>query len=261
MRIGITTFDLENLDFQGQLNSLLKEQIEPDFIILHYSGWFNSSLRYFRFFVKAVRQYRFKSFLFIKNRIKKIVKTSRFDFQPSQIEKNVIDDFLKRANIIKSKGINDRSTIDSLRTLENSIIICNSGILKDEILSLSNILFLNVHASQLPLYRGMNNVEWALYENKPIYVTIHKISRGIDEGDILLQEEIDIKNQKLTLIEEYRKYSFLKSNEVLGKAIRKLINREISFKEQENKGEPILQYYVMHPILKNRLQKKLTASK
>jgi folate-dependent phosphoribosylglycinamide formyltransferase PurN len=261
MRIGITTFDLGNFDFQDQLNSLLKEHIEPDFIILHYGGNFNSALRYFRFLVKAIRQYRLRSFSFIKNRIKKVIKTSRFDFLPSQIEKNIIDDFLNRAQIIKSKGINDKSTINRLRSLENSIIICNSGILKEEILSLPNIIFLNVHASQLPLYRGMNNVEWALYENKPIYVTIHKISRGIDEGDILYQENIDIKNKKLTLIEDYRKYCFLKSNEVIGKAIRKLINNEITFKEQENIGEPILQYYVMHPILKNRLQKKLKAFK
>ena len=104
----------------------------------------------------------------------------------------------------------------------------------------------------------MNNVEWALYENKSIYVTVHKISRGIDEGDILYQEEIDIENKNLKFIEDYRKYIFLKSNEIVGKAIYKLLGNEIKFIKQEKPYEPLLQYYVMHPILKMRLQEKLT---
>ncbi|HEX7411653.1 MAG TPA: hypothetical protein VF298_05875, partial [Bacteroidales bacterium] len=88
--------------------------------------------------------------------------------------------------------------------------------------------------------------------------TVHKISRGIDEGDILYQEEIDIENKNLKFIEDYRKYIFLKSNEIVGKAIYKLLGNEINFIKQEKPYEPLLQYYVMHPILKMRLQEKLT---
>jgi folate-dependent phosphoribosylglycinamide formyltransferase PurN len=258
MRIGITTFDLENFDFQVQLNSLLRENIEPDFIILHYAGNLNSILKYFRFLKKTISQYRFKSFSFILNRIKEVNNTGGSGFSLTQNEKNEIDAFLKRARVIKADGINDESTINKIRNLENSIIVCNSGILKEEVLRLPKVIFLNAHASKLPLYRGMNNVEWALFENKTIYVTIHKISTVIDEGDILYQEEIDIKNRNLTLIEDYRKYCFFKSNQVMGKAIRKFINNEIAFTEQGKKYEPLLQYYVMHPILKKRLQEKLS---
>ena len=113
----------------------------------------------------------------------------------------------------------------------------------------------------LPLYRGMNNIEWALFENNPVYVTIHKISRGIDEGDILYQQEIKVKNKNLTVIDDYRQYCFSRSNEVLGKVIRKLFNNEISFIPQEKKDQPLMQYYCMHPILKKRLQEKLIASR
>ncbi len=260
MSIGITTFDLENFDFQIQLNSMLKNNIEPDFIILHYAGILNTAVKYFRFLIKTIKQYRFKCLSFILYRYKTINKTVSIEFSLTQNEKNDIDAFLKRIRIIKAKGINDKSTINKLREFENSIIVCNSGILKEEVLNLPNIVFLNVHASKLPYYRGMNNVEWALYENKCIYVTVHKISRGIDEGDILYQERIDIENKDLKLIVDYRKYCFLKSNEIIGKAIYKLINNEIAFIKQEKKNEPLLQYYVMHPILKKRLQKKLTAS-
>lgn len=259
MRIGITTFDLSDFDFQVQLNSILKNNIEPDFIILHYAGIINAAVKYFRFLIRTLKQYRFKSLSFILNRNKTINKTASIKFSLTQTDKNNIDAFLKKVRIIKVKGINDKSTINKIREFENSIIVCNSGILKERVLNLSNIIFLNIHASKLPQYRGMNNVEWALFENNSIYVTVHKISRGIDEGDILYQEKIDIQNKNLKLIADYRKYCFLKSNEIIGKAIYKFINSEIVFIKQEKMHEPLLQYYVMHPILKKQLQKILTA--
>ena len=248
---------LENFDFQIQLYSLLKENIEPDFIILHYAGSFNAGIRYYRFLKKAILQHRFKFISFIQNRISKIDQTSKVEISLSINEKNEIAAFLKRVHIIKAGGINDKSTISKIKELGNSIIICNSGILKEKVLALPGIIFLNIHASKLPLYRGMNNVEWALYENAPVFVTVHKISGGIDEGDILYQEEIDIRNKNLTLIEDYRRYCFFKSDQLIGKAISRLINNDIPFTEQGKKQEPLLQYYVMHPILKKRLQEKL----
>lgn len=260
MKIGITTFDLENFDFQVQVNSILKNNIEPDFIILHYAGIVNSPFKYFRFLIKTIKQYRFSSLNFILNRNKTINKKGSIKLSLNQTEKNDVNEFLKKVLIIKAKGINDKSTINRIRKFDNSIIVCNSGILKEKVLNLPNSVFLNIHASKLPQYRGMNNVEWALYENNNIYVTVHKISRGIDEGDILYQEEIDVANKNCKFIEDYRKYSFFKSNEIIGKAIYKLINNEITFIKQDKPYEPLLQYYVMHPILKIRLQGKLTES-
>jgi len=260
MKIGITTFDLENFDFQVQLNSILKNNIVPDFIILHYAGFYNKALKYFRFLIKTIKQYKFKSLYFILHRSKSLNKNVSIEISLTKNEKNETDTFLKRVRIIKTKGINDKSTINKIKKIGKSIIVCNSGILKKDVLTLPDIVFLNIHTSKLPQYRGMNNVEWALYENNSIYMTVHKISRGMDEGDILYQEEIDIENKNLKRIEDYRKYCFFKSNEAIGKVIYKLINNEITFINQGQKYEPLLQYYVMHPILKIRLQEKLNAS-
>ena len=232
MKIGISTFDLGDIDFQVQLHSMLENNTKPDFIILHYSGMFNKSIKYFRFLVKTFKHYRFKSFSYILNRSKKLNQKVSEKFTLLQNEKNEIDKFLMHVQIIKVKGINDSSTLNKLKMFESSVIVCNSGILKENVLSLTNIIFLNIHTSKLPQYRGMNNVEWALYDNNDVYVTVHKISRGIDEGDILYQDKIDIENKDLKLIEDYRKYCFYKSNLVIGKAINKLIKNEITFIEQ-----------------------------
>jgi methionyl-tRNA formyltransferase len=257
MKIGITTFDPDNLDFRVQLSSLLEENIEPDFIILHYGGSFGRLRKYFRFIVKVIRQFRINSFMIILRRLNKSNRNSASVIHLTRSQEAAVDAYLRRSRIIKTMGINDRSTIRKIRDLESALIVCNSGVLKEKVLNLPDKIFLNIHASELPRYRGMNNVEWALYENNALYVTVHKISRGIDEGDILYQEKIDLRGQNLKQINDYRQYCFFKSNQTTGKAIKKLINNEIAFVEQEKKQEPLMQYYVMHPVLRKRLQERL----
>ncbi len=257
MTVGITTFNLADIGFQQQLSSLLTNNIQPDFIILHYGRKTNAALKYYRFLKKTIRQYRLRSLAHILNRYKITGTTVEKKFTLTESEKRKVASFLEKARIIRSKGINDPSTIDDIRNFKIGVIVCNSGILKEQALSLTDVVFLNIHASKLPQYRGMNNVEWALLEGNDVYVTIHKISRRMDEGDILYQEKIDLPEKKLTSIEDYREYCFFKSNQVIGKALDKFKKKEVGFIPQEKKGEKMLQYYVMHPLLKKRLQEKL----
>ena len=103
MKVGITTFELENFDFQVQLNSMLKNNIEPTFIVLHYAGLINTIVKYFRFLIKIINQYRLKSLFFILSRNKTINKNVNLKFSLSQNDKNDINEFLKRVLIIKVK--------------------------------------------------------------------------------------------------------------------------------------------------------------
>jgi methionyl-tRNA formyltransferase len=53
--------------------------------------------------------------------------------------------------------------------------------------------FINVHYSPLPHYRGRANVNWAIINDETSgAITIHKISPGLDEGNILFQQLITI---------------------------------------------------------------------
>lgn len=260
MKIGITTYDLKNNEFQQQLFSMLKNKVHPDFIILHYSGLWNSFFKYFRFIRRTIKNYRYRCFSFIHHRNKTNINPSKERFVLSENDRKEVSDFLRTARIIKVKGINDKSTTKKLRKFGESMIVCNSGLINERTLRTPDIIFINIHASELPRYRGMNNVEWALLEDKDIYVTIHRISKDIDEGDILYQEKINTENINLSSIAEYRDFCFLKSNEAIGKAISMFIKNEIKFIPQDKKYEPLLQYYVMHPLLRKRLQEKLSAS-
>ena len=46
---------------------------------------------------------------------------------------------------------------------------------------------INIHMGISPYYRGSSCNFWALYDNKPSYVgaTIHTLSKGLDNGDII----------------------------------------------------------------------------
>ncbi len=53
--------------------------------------------------------------------------------------------------------------------------------------------FINVHYSPLPQYRGRANVNWAIINNEShAAISIHLISPGLDEGNILYQQLIPI---------------------------------------------------------------------
>ncbi len=53
----------------------------------------------------------------------------------------------------------------------------------------------NIHSGPLPKYRGMMPVFWQIHDgNKKIGITIHKMDEELDNGDIVMQEFIDISN-------------------------------------------------------------------
>ncbi|MBH8561055.1 methionyl-tRNA formyltransferase [Nostoc sp. CENA67] len=71
------------------------------------------------------------------------------------------------------------------------VVSSYNQILPPELIELST--FINVHYSPLPYYRGRANVNWAIINDEPCAaITIHKISPGLDEGNILFQQLIPI---------------------------------------------------------------------
>lgn len=72
-------------------------------------------------------------------------------------------------------------------------ILVNAGtprILKSAMLEAPSIGVLNCHPGLLPDYRGSSCVEWALFNNAPVGNTVHLMTEGIDEGDVLCTEPV-----------------------------------------------------------------------
>lgn len=73
------------------------------------------------------------------------------------------------------------------------VVAAFGQILTQEILDMPKLGCINIHASLLPAYRGAAPIQWAILDGlKETGVTIMQMDAGIDTGDILLQEKIDI---------------------------------------------------------------------
>jgi methionyl-tRNA formyltransferase len=66
-------------------------------------------------------------------------------------------------------------------------------ILREKLLSLPPLGCINVHHAPLPRYKGMMPTFWQMYHGeKQVGVTIHTMSGRVDEGNVLLQEQLPI---------------------------------------------------------------------
>ncbi len=73
------------------------------------------------------------------------------------------------------------------------VVAAYGQILSKDVLEAAPRGGINVHASLLPKYRGAAPVAWAIYHGeKQTGVTIIRMTTGLDAGDMLAQEAIDI---------------------------------------------------------------------
>lgn len=88
--------------------------------------------------------------------------------------------------------------VEVLQSLDADIMVTAAygQILSKQVLEITPNGVINVHASLLPNYRGSSPIQWAiLCGEKKTGVTIMRTNVGIDDGDMLLQEECEIGNE------------------------------------------------------------------
>jgi len=84
-------------------------------------------------------------------------------------------------------------TINSARP-DINVVVAYGQILPRSIIDLPPRHSVNVHFSLLPKYRGASPVQWAIFNGEQrTGVTIFLLNEKMDEGDILAQEEMDIR--------------------------------------------------------------------
>jgi len=70
-------------------------------------------------------------------------------------------------------------------------VMAYGRIIKEDILNLPKYGCINAHASLLPKYRGASPIQWAVIDGeKESGITIMKMSKGLDCGDIIMTEKI-----------------------------------------------------------------------
>lgn len=87
------------------------------------------------------------------------------------------------------------SFVERIRQLALDLIVVNSYsmLIPPEVLRLSRLGGVNIHASLLPRNRGPNPLQWAIIRGeKSAGVTMHEMTGEFDEGAIIAQQEVPI---------------------------------------------------------------------
>jgi methionyl-tRNA formyltransferase len=97
--------------------------------------------------------------------------------------------------ILQPARVKDRQAIEEIRALQpDAIVVMAYGqILPREVLEIPRVACLNLHASNLPRWRGAAPIQAAIAAGDPeTGITVMHMAEGLDTGDILLQRRIDI---------------------------------------------------------------------
>ncbi|WP_297427319.1 methionyl-tRNA formyltransferase [Clostridium sp.] len=130
----------------------------------------------------------------------------------------------------------DASLIEKLKELKPDfiIVIAFGQILTKEVLDIPKYGCINLHGSLLPMYRGAAPIQWAVINGEKVSGnTTMLMDVGIDTGDMLLKDEVEI-TDNMTAGELY---DILKERgaDLLIKSIEGLVNKSITPEKQGDK--------------------------
>src|SRR5256886_2748181 len=97
--------------------------------------------------------------------------------------------------ILQPARIKDQSSISQIRALKPDVIVVMAygQILPREVLEIPRLACLNLHASLLPRWRGAAPIQAAIAAgDHETGITVIYMDEGLDTGDILRQDKIDI---------------------------------------------------------------------
>jgi methionyl-tRNA formyltransferase len=97
--------------------------------------------------------------------------------------------------VLQPQSVNTPEGVEALRALKPDLLVVAAygQILKADVLAAAPHGAINVHASLLPKYRGAAPVAWAIYHGEArTGVTIIRLTLGVDAGDMLAQEAVEL---------------------------------------------------------------------
>ncbi len=98
-------------------------------------------------------------------------------------------------SVFQPESINTLEGVAGLKAMQPDLLVVAAygQILAREVLEAAPRGGINVHASLLPKYRGAAPIQWAIWRGeKQTGVTIIRMTTGLDAGEILAQDTVDI---------------------------------------------------------------------
>jgi methionyl-tRNA formyltransferase len=146
-------------------------------------------------------------------------------------------------NFLKKKNfrIKNYQKIPPLEMFKQSDFILSFGfrkIISENIIKKLKKPIFNIHLSYLPFNRGAHPNFWSFIENTPAGVSIHKIDKGIDTGNVILRKKIYF-NTSLNKFSTFKKtynFLFLEAEKLFKKNFNKIYNKKYKKILSNHKG-------------------------
>ena len=164
-----------------------------------------------------------------------ITSPDRKSGRGQNITQSEVKNYAEKNNIkiLQPDNLNDKEFINKIKEINPDIIIVVAfRRLPAEIFSIPKYGTINLHASLLPNYRGAAPINWCLINNEAkTGVTTFFINEKIDQGDILLKEEVNI-SDKDNFGSLYTKLSSVGSR-LLIKTIKGVLSKSLKASKQD----------------------------
>ena len=151
-----------------------------------------------------------------------------------KIQNSPIHDFSNKLNLpVRCPIAFDEEEINHIKKLNPDlvIVVAYGKILPVKLLNLNKVLFINVHASLLPRWRGAAPIQRAIMNlDHETGVSIMKIVNELDAGPVLLQSKIKI-TKEINYLELSRQMSELGAKLILD-TLKLIENKMTNFTEQ-----------------------------
>jgi len=156
--------------------------------------------------------------------------------------------------IVDVASVNNNRTASLLKELAPRVVVVNgTRILEEKVLNATSGVFLNTHVGITPFYRGVHGGYWALAAGDLEHcgVTIHKIDRGIDTGEIVAQALI-----KPTAADNFSTYPLLQianALPLLKRAVRESLNGGLKTQPMTTGKSKLWSHPTAYQYLKHRI--------
>jgi folate-dependent phosphoribosylglycinamide formyltransferase PurN len=175
----------------------------------------------------------------------------------NNISINNVNELISKGTQIHYVDDINSNHVEQLLKIYNTdlIVFTGGGLIRENILNYSGAGVINCHMGVLPMYRGMDVVEWPLlYKDfSNIGVTLHFMDKGVDTGDILRIFKIQLK--QMDTIKNLRiRFEPIMVREMVDVVIKYLSGKIIPQKQKIEDGK---QFYVMHKDLIDKAESNL----
>ena len=174
------------------------------------------------------------------------------------------------------ESLGDERLVEYMKKeVQGAVLFTGGGILNQEILSVPGIKFIHIHPGIVPDIRGADCFFWSYLLNGKAGYSVFYMNEGIDTGDVLYTQEVDVELKELCLQEVKNEEIYLSILKYYDPALRikmfiDLLDNE--YKKLANAGKRVdlmnldcqrqdesdgRMYFFMHENLRNFVIDKL----